>query len=113
MLAIVSLTCRLLMQRQANVVETPWHRKVRRPYIVRWQYILHDKPVFKMIRHSIASDTLWIRKVRHRYAVVTLNTSQVRDRYTYCVAVAYDAVNLRSYYVHAAVFLFVHYIRVT
>ena len=78
------------MQRRTDVIETPRHRK----YDVRTQYILHDMPVIKIIRHSIASDTLWVRNVRHRYAVTTPHTPQVRDRYAYRVAVAYLAIKL-------------------
>ena len=103
-LVIVAFTCWLPMQHRTDVVETPRHRKVRRPYAVRTQYILHDKPMIKIIRHSIASDMLWIRNVRHtcRYAVTTLHTPQVRDRYTYHIAVVYLVIKLRSCYVHAA-----------
>ena len=87
------------MQRRAIVVETPRECKVRRltPFVCS---------TYSTIRHSIASDTLWIRKVRHRYAVSTLHTPHVRDRLIYHVAVAYQAIKLRSYYVHAALHTF-------
>ena len=85
-LAIVALAWWLLMQRRTDIVETPRHRKVRRQYAVRTENILHDTPMIKITRQSIASDTLWIRNVRHRYAVITLHTPQIRDRYTYRVA---------------------------
>ena len=51
------------MQRRTDVVETQQHRKVRRPYAT---YILNDTQMIKIIRHSFASDTLWIRKVCHK-----------------------------------------------
>ena len=60
-LAIVALTCWLLMQSRTSVVETPRHCKVRRQYAVRTQYILYNTPMIKMIRYSIAPDTLWIK----------------------------------------------------
>ena len=63
LLAIVVLTV-VAHARRTDVVEMPWHCKVRRPYAVRTQYILHDTPMIKIIRHIIASDTLWIRKAR-------------------------------------------------
>ena len=116
------------MQRRAIVVETPRDRKVRRPYAVCTQYILHDTPFnlfilfiqyFNKINEwrivdyvlrtngvRIASDTLWIRKVRYRYTVTTIHTPHVRDRLIYHVAVAYQAIKLRSYYVHAALHMF-------
>ena len=89
------------MQRRTDVVETPRHREVRRPYAVRTQFILHDTPMIKIIHCSITSDTLWIRNVRHRYPVKTLHAPWVQVRYT-CDAVAYLAIKLRSSYVHAA-----------
>ena len=87
-LAIVALSWRLLMQRRTEVEETPRHRKVRRPFAVRTQYILYDTQMIKIMRHSITSDTVWIRNVRR--------TPQVRDRHTKRIAVAYLAIKLRS-----------------
>ena len=60
------------------------------------------RSTYSTIRHSIASDTFWISKVCHRYAMTMLHTPHIRDRLTYHVAVAYQAIQLRSYYVYAA-----------
>ena len=105
-LVIVAFTSCLLMQRRIDVVETPRHRKVRRPYAVRTQYILHDTPITKIIRHSIASDMLWIRNVRHtcRYAV-----SMLRDFRSYGERVTYAwrievATNMWRYFKHVTPF---------
>ena len=103
---IIALTWLLLMQRTTEVVETPWHHKIRRSYAIGTQYILHDTQLIKIIRHSITSDMLWIRNVRHRYAVTTLHMPQVRDRYTYWVAVVYLAIKLRPCYVSVALLSF-------
>ena len=62
---------------------------------VRRSYAVHT--LWSTIRHSIASDALWIRKVRHRYAVTALHAPHARDRLTYHVAVAYQAIKLRLY----------------
>ena len=59
---------------------------------------------------SIASDTLWIRNIRHRYAETMLHMPQVRDRYTYRIAVAYLATKLWSCYLHATLLLFLRHI---
>ena len=104
--AVVALTWWLVMQCCTDLVEMPRHCKVRRPYAICTQYILHETQMINIIQHSIASDMLWIRNVRHWYAVKTLHSPQVSDRYTYCVAVGYLAIKLQSCYVHAALLWF-------
>ena len=106
LLAIVALTWWLRMQHHTDIEEMPLRRKVCHPYAVRTQNIHLDTPIIKIIRSSIASYTLWIRKVRHRYAVTTLHMPHVRDRYTYRIVIAYQAIKLRSCYVHAVLLSF-------
>ena len=72
-------------------------------FVVRTPFV---SSTYSMIRYSIASDTLWIRKICHRYAITTLHMPYERDRSDYHVAVAYQAIKLRSYYVHAALHTF-------
>ena len=94
------------MQRSTVVVVTSRHRKVRRTYAARTQCILLNTPMVKIIRHSIAADTLWVRKVRYRYVVVSLHTPHIRDRYSYRIAISYHAIKPRMRYVRAALLSF-------
>ena len=94
------------MQRRTVVVVTSRHRKIRRSYAAHTQCIRLDTPMVKMIRHSIAADTLWVRKVRYRYVVASLHTPHIRDRYCYRIAISYHAIEPRSRYVRAALLSF-------
>ena len=89
------------MQRRTVVVVTSRHRKVRRAYAAHTQCIHLDTPMVKIIRHSIAAVTLWVRKVRHRYVVASLHMPHIRDRYSHC-----HAIEPRTCYVRAAVLSF-------
>ena len=95
------------MQRRTVIVITSRHRKVRRKYAARRQCILLDTaPMVKIVRHSIAADTLWVRKVCYRYVVASLHTPHIRDRYSYRITISYHAIEPRTRYVGAALLSF-------
>ena len=94
------------MQRRTVVVVTSHHRKVRGTYAARTQCILLDTPMVKIVLHSIAADTLWIRKVRYRYVVASIHTPHIRDRYSYCIAISY-AIEPQTGYVRVTSVTFV------
>ena len=108
--------CDFACDRRIGVVvnhETPYvvsvtsrHRKVRRTYAAHTQRIRLDTPRVKIIRHSIAADTQWVRKVRYRYVVASLHTPHIRDRYSYRIAISYHAIVPRTRYVRAALLSF-------
>ena len=75
------------------------------PYAPRTQCILLETLMVKIIRHSIAAETLWVRKVRYRYVVASLHTPHVSDRYSYRIAVSY-AIEQRLPYVQAGILSF-------
>ena len=81
------------MQRRTVVVVTSRHRKVRRSYTARMQCILLDTPMVKIIRNSIAADTLWVRKVRYRYVVASLH---IRHTYAADTHIALPFLIMRS-----------------
>ena len=96
------------MQRRIVVV-TSDHRKVRRTFAAHTQCIRLDTPMVKIIRHSIAADTLWVRKVRYRYVVASLHTPHIRDRYSYRIAISYHAIEPRTRYVRSALLSFLRH----
>ena len=68
---------------------------------VRRSYAVHT-PIVKIICHSIAADTLWVRKVCYRYVVASLHRPHIRDRYSYRIAISYHAIEPRTRYIRVA-----------
>ena len=94
------------MHRRTVVVVTSRPDKVRRTYTNRTQCILLCTPMVKIIRHSIAADTLWVREVRYRYVMASLHTPHIRDRYSYRIVISYHATVPRTHNVRAALLSF-------
>ena len=76
------------------------------PYAAYTQCIRLDTPMVKIICHSIAADTLWVRKVCYGYVVALLHTPHIRDRYSYRIAISYHAIEPRKRYVRVALLSF-------